>query len=199
METFSALLAICTGNSPVAVEFPAQRPVTRNFDVFCDILLNKRLSKQRWCSWFDTPSCPVWRHCNDMWEKGALELLPRGPEVNRRKYSSNKNSVGQLSSARMGWVGVLGGWGRICFSEHNNKTINQSINAYKLFALQKYMFVFSIIAQYQYSTDSFPWNTGVHVFYIVNFMVADGIVLFILEYFDHDTIDNSSGHTVDLL
>ena len=33
METFSALLAICTGNSPVTGEFPAQRPVTRSFDV----------------------------------------------------------------------------------------------------------------------------------------------------------------------
>ena len=31
METFSALLAICTGNSPVPGEFPAQRPVTRSF------------------------------------------------------------------------------------------------------------------------------------------------------------------------
>ena len=33
METFSALLAICAGNSPVPGEFPAQRPVTRNFDI----------------------------------------------------------------------------------------------------------------------------------------------------------------------
>ena len=34
METFSALLAICAGNSPVAGELPTQRPVTRSFDVF---------------------------------------------------------------------------------------------------------------------------------------------------------------------
>ena len=34
METFSALLAICAGNSPVSGEFPAQRPVTRSFDTF---------------------------------------------------------------------------------------------------------------------------------------------------------------------
>ena len=34
METFSALLAICAGNSPVTSEFPAQRPVTQSFDVF---------------------------------------------------------------------------------------------------------------------------------------------------------------------
>ena len=43
METFSALLAICAGNSPVTGEFPAQRPVTRSFDIFFDLHLNKRL------------------------------------------------------------------------------------------------------------------------------------------------------------
>ena len=44
METFSALLAICAGNSPVPGEFPTQRPVTRSFDVSFDLRLNKRLS-----------------------------------------------------------------------------------------------------------------------------------------------------------
>ena len=34
MEIFSALLAICAGNSPVTGEFPSQRPKTRSFDVF---------------------------------------------------------------------------------------------------------------------------------------------------------------------
>ena len=48
METFFALLAICVGNSPVPGEFPAQRPVTRSFDVFIDLRLNKQLSKQSW-------------------------------------------------------------------------------------------------------------------------------------------------------
>ena len=37
METFSALLAICAGNSPIPGEFLAQRPVTRSFDVFFDL------------------------------------------------------------------------------------------------------------------------------------------------------------------
>ena len=49
METFSALVAICAGNSPVTGEFPAQRPVTRSFDVFFDLRQNKRLSKQLGC------------------------------------------------------------------------------------------------------------------------------------------------------
>ena len=46
METCSALLAFCAGNSPVPGEFPAQRPVMLSFDVFFDLRLNKRLSKQ---------------------------------------------------------------------------------------------------------------------------------------------------------
>ena len=45
METFSVLLAICAGNSPVPGEFPAQRPVTRSFDVYFDLSPNKLLSK----------------------------------------------------------------------------------------------------------------------------------------------------------
>ena len=45
METFNALLALCVDNSSVAGEFLAQWPVTRSFDVFFDMRLNKRLSK----------------------------------------------------------------------------------------------------------------------------------------------------------
>ena len=45
METFSALLAPCAGHSPVSGEFPAQRPVTRSFDVFFDLRqLNGRVN-----------------------------------------------------------------------------------------------------------------------------------------------------------
>ena len=64
METFSALLAICAGNSPVPGEFPAQRPVTRSFHVFFDLRLNNPLSKHSWGWWFETLWCPLWRHCN---------------------------------------------------------------------------------------------------------------------------------------
>ena len=64
METFSALLAICAGNLLVSGEFPSQRPVTRGFDVFFDLCLNKRLNEQSWGWWFEMPSCPLRRHCN---------------------------------------------------------------------------------------------------------------------------------------
>ena len=64
MEAFSALQAICAGNAPVTDEFPAQRPVKRSFDVFFNLRLNKRLSRQSWGWWLETPSRPLWRHCN---------------------------------------------------------------------------------------------------------------------------------------
>ena len=48
-------------------EFPAQRPVTRSFDVSFDLHPNKRLSKQWWGWWLETPSCPLWRHRNARW------------------------------------------------------------------------------------------------------------------------------------
>ena len=52
------------GNSPVSGEFPAQRPVTRSFDAFFHLRLNKRLSKLSSGWWFETPSLPWWRQCN---------------------------------------------------------------------------------------------------------------------------------------
>ena len=45
IKTFSALLVLCAVNSPVTCDFPRQRPVTRSFDVFFDLRLNK------WCKY----------------------------------------------------------------------------------------------------------------------------------------------------
>ena len=59
MEAFSALLALCEGNSPVAGEFPSKIARNADFDVFYvghHKLLNK-LSNDRW---FKT----TWRPCD---------------------------------------------------------------------------------------------------------------------------------------
>ena len=78
METFSSVLVLCAGNSPVTGEFPAQRPVTWSFDVFFLIwTLNKRLSKQSWSWWFETPTCSLWRHWNVVWGYWAINTLQR--------------------------------------------------------------------------------------------------------------------------
>ena len=75
METFSALLAICAGKSPVPSEFPAQRPVTGSFDAFFDLHLNKRLSKQSWGWWFETLLRPLWRHSNELAIQSTYQLF----------------------------------------------------------------------------------------------------------------------------
>ena len=69
METFSALLALCAGISPVTGEFPAQRPVTQSFDVF-HLCLNKQLSKQSWGWWFETRADS--RLAPSQWETALL-------------------------------------------------------------------------------------------------------------------------------
>ena len=59
MEPFSMLLAICEGNSPVTSEFPTQRPVTRSFDVFFDVRLNKRIHVCKSFVYANFNYCPV--------------------------------------------------------------------------------------------------------------------------------------------
>ena len=51
METYSTLLALCAGNSPITGKFRSQRPVTQGIDIFFDLRLNKRLSKQSRRRW----------------------------------------------------------------------------------------------------------------------------------------------------
>ena len=65
METFSALLALCAGNSPV--NSPHKGQWRGALDVFFDVRLNKRLSKQSWGWWSKTRS--LWRHCNGFKER----------------------------------------------------------------------------------------------------------------------------------
>ena len=48
------------------VNSPRTGPVTRSFDVFFDLCLNKRLSEQSWGWWFETPPRSLWRHCNEV-------------------------------------------------------------------------------------------------------------------------------------
>ena len=74
-EIFPVLLGLCVGISPITGEFSAQRPVTRGFDVFLDLLLNKQLSKQSWGWWFETQSRSLWCHYNGVslsWHRRAL-------------------------------------------------------------------------------------------------------------------------------
>ena len=58
------VLAFCAGNSPGTGEFLGQKPATQNLNVFVDLHLTIRLSRQSSSRWFETPSHQFWRHCN---------------------------------------------------------------------------------------------------------------------------------------
>ena len=63
IDTFSLLL---WGNLWVTGGIPSQSPVTRSFDVFFCLCLNKCFSKQSRRRRFVTSSCLLWRHCDDI-------------------------------------------------------------------------------------------------------------------------------------
>ena len=110
METFSALLALCAGNSPVPGGFPSQRPVTRSFEVFFDLRLNKRLSKQSWGWWFETTPHPLRRHSNEVLtclfgaksladpKRAYCKLYPRGKVLKCRETSKMQKMFFFLSA-----------------------------------------------------------------------------------------------------
>ena len=58
METLSALLAICAGNSPVMWRGALMLSLIR-------VWINGRVNKQSWGWWFETLSRPSWRHRNE--------------------------------------------------------------------------------------------------------------------------------------
>ena len=109
METFSALLALCEGNSPVTGGFPSQRTVIRSFDIFYDLRLNKRLSKQSKRLWFETLSRSLWRRCNVIFQSNSYlshnvtrftgaNSTPAAPSIHRTHIMSVK-----LNSTKVVW------------------------------------------------------------------------------------------------
>ena len=85
METFSALLAICAGNSPVPGEFPTQRPVTRSFNVFFEL---RKLSKQLWGWWFETLCCLLWRIRSNIVSLVVISALSSSLSSSSSSFSS---------------------------------------------------------------------------------------------------------------
>ena len=87
-------------------EFPTQRPVARSFDVFFDLRLNKRLSKQPWGWWFETPSWSLWRQCIDkMCSKCRLVTDHKSVHISvtgRPKYQQLFYSFTCLTACRQG-------------------------------------------------------------------------------------------------
>ena len=88
---------------------PSQRAVTRSFDVFFELRLNKWLSKQsrRW--WFEMPSCSLRRHSNDTgnhsihksnrFKRKVSSYLYRNLTVEIRQYQDGLTST--MGSCRL--------------------------------------------------------------------------------------------------
>ena len=87
METFSALLTICAGNSPVTGEFLSQRPVTRIFGVFLWSAPEQRLEK--------TIEMPV------IWDVIAHNDVIVMYCINRSLYSQNNPSFSSGQSSKI--------------------------------------------------------------------------------------------------
>ena len=97
-------MVICTGKSPVPSEFPTQRPVTRSFDVFFDLRLNKRLSKQSWGWWFETLSHSLWRHRDEMDSYGVTQDSGGWFNIKMTSYQYRKSHCGDQTILRPSYL-----------------------------------------------------------------------------------------------
>ena len=68
---------------------PTQRPVTRSFDVFFDLRLNKRLSKQWRGWWFETLSRPSCRHRNGLANVRVIRSVIKQPISRLRDFTTS--------------------------------------------------------------------------------------------------------------
>ena len=83
METFSASLVLCAGNSPVTGEFPCKGHWRGALMISLICTLNKRLIKHSWGWWFEASLCPLWRHCKALyWWVPHTGNLPHTPSPN---------------------------------------------------------------------------------------------------------------------
>ena len=143
-ETFSALLAICAGNSPVPGAFPAQGSMTRSFDVFLDLRLKKRLSKQSWGWWFETPSCSLWRHSN-----AIMKTREHNVQTSRgfmEDINAEKSSQGCYKAIQIGF----------CDSYHNNIIDIQNRLPYSKVVYPALIVPFSCLMEVNHGVGSRP-------------------------------------------
>ena len=132
---------------------PIMKAVVRNFDVFFDLRLNKRLSKQSTRQWFERPSRSLWRHGNaEPWKRYSTVTLFTSLEICEALV---------LHSPRNG------PWIRSCCLIHFDfrKQFTQQCTALFSQALNERRFsIFEFISSYKWNTTSFKWrNVRAHV------------------------------------
>ena len=88
METFSALLALCHR------WLPRTKASDAELWFFFDLHLNKRLSKQWGGWWFETPSRPWWRLCNETQRPHVYECSSTANMWQLKQPAANGATVG---------------------------------------------------------------------------------------------------------
>ena len=134
METFSALLGLCHRWIPLTKVSDAE--------LWCFLCLNKRLRKQSWCWWFKTPSCPLWRNCNELFFPTTQRHCP--PDNDTVPF--------------WWWINTGSGWRRRLTSHHLNhywsglySIPGKTKHAYH----QKHIVIFKLISRIDIFTISF--------------------------------------------
>ena len=90
---------------PRNLTFARGRLVTRSLDVFFDLRLDKRLSKQPWGWWYETQSWLLWRHCNEvpvLSTKTWSSLCTGHAFYNTERRHVTKNNIGLIAMENVG-------------------------------------------------------------------------------------------------
>ena len=95
MEIFSASLAICAGNSPVPGEFPAQRPVTRSFDVY---LICVRIN-----GWVSNRDAGYLRRNRGHYDVTVMHSVNRGPDYQKFVLSPQHRDICKMMLCWLHW------------------------------------------------------------------------------------------------
>ena len=148
---------------------PAQRPVTRTFDVFFDLRLNKRLSKRSWAWSFETPSCSLWRHCNVSGDtnipRAIRNQLEHQVKTEGRKmiiltFNSQKDTPNIKLTCDL-WVFIMSNMWNTYYPNHHHIAIIEIITFVMIFVIRVVIIIITIIKYHDYiscyQSLSLPW------------------------------------------
>ena len=157
----SAILALWPGNLPVTGEFPAQRPVARSFHMFFYLRLNKRLSKQSWGWWFETPSLSLWRHRSGTDQESSL-WIPWHSYYNTFCICIVIKSLLKLSQHDLFRKKLIKGK-VICLNHGEGTHANMSCLVHFLFIISNYVSFHFILFYFFFQHFPGYWLNGAHL------------------------------------
>ena len=131
METFSALLALCVGNSSVTGEFPSQRPVP--------------------------PSIPFWRH-GDAW---SIITSKRGPQITTHFRHDQQDLTCLRGCPRSQHEVMLPGNSSFCHKKHIHEKFEFSGHAKWCHDMKTLAAFWTFVKGNPLATNGFPWQISI--------------------------------------